>query len=130
MLTERFGVPHGRACAAFAASLLDLALERGEERAERFLQVIGAERQLFVRVMDSLAGCGDLRLSEEEIASLRTRLTKVKNYANVPGGFDEDQALALLRRLFGTRDAHLSGAPLRIDGGTATTSSRAAWTAA
>ena len=64
VLTERFGVPHGRACAAFAASLLDLALERGEERAERFLQVIGAERQLFVRVMDSLAGCGDLRLSE------------------------------------------------------------------
>ena len=103
VLTERFGVPHGRACAAFAASLLDLALERGEERAERFLQVIGAERQLFVRVMDSLAGCGDLRLSEEEIASLRTRLTKVKNYANVPGGFDEDQALALLRRLFGTQ---------------------------
>lgn len=101
VLTERFGIPHGRACAVFAPSLLRLALDRGCTHAQRLLDLLGVPLQRFSEVFSELADCASIRMTDEEIDALRGRLTGVKNYANVPGGFDEEQALTLLRRLFG-----------------------------
>ena len=103
ILTERYGIPHGRACAVFAPSLLALALDRGCVRAKRVTELLGVTTERFSEVFLALADCGGVSLTEEELQALRERLTGVKNYANVPGGFDEVQALALLRRLFGRK---------------------------
>ena len=101
VLTERFGIPHGRACAVFAPSLLRLSLDRGSESAKRLLDLLGVPLQTFSEVFFALADCSGVHLTDEEAGALRERLTGVKNYANVPGGFDGDQAVTLLRRLFG-----------------------------
>lgn len=103
VLTERFHIPHGRACAVFAPSLLELSLQRKTEHAEKLLRLLGVSQEKFEEVFLALADCSGISMTEEEILSLRERLTGVKNYANVSGGFDETQALALFRRLFGRK---------------------------
>lgn len=103
VLTEGFHIPHGRACAVFAPSLLELARKRGVPHAEKLLELLGISEETFEEVFLSLADCSRISMTEEEILALRERLTGVKNYANVPGGFDETQALAVFRRLFGRK---------------------------
>ena len=103
VLTERFRIPHGRACAVFEPSLLRRVLEQEPARGQRFLQLLSCTEEEFSQVVLDLAGCGGVAMQEEEIRALEGRFTHVKNYANVPGGFGAADALAVFRRLFGRK---------------------------
>ena len=100
VLTERYGVPHGRACTTFFPALLRRVEETAPSRAERLLTLCGCSREELEEVLYSLSDTDSIRMTEEEIEGLRSRFHGLKHYANVPGGYNEEWGIALFRELF------------------------------
>ncbi|MBQ3483561.1 MAG: iron-containing alcohol dehydrogenase [Clostridia bacterium] len=100
-LTLLDGVPHGRACAAFAADYIDYneKAEQGKARIATFAEAIGATP----RVMKALlTGLSDVSFSftEQEIAR-RVELVKgAGNYTNSPYVLSVEEMYDIYRRLF------------------------------
>lgn len=100
VLTEDFGIPHGRACAVFLPSLVARAMERAKGRAEEFLQMIGCDFAEFQSVISALSGCGNVAMTAEQISGYAARFHGLKHYKNVPGGYTPEEAEELFRSLF------------------------------
>jgi alcohol dehydrogenase class IV len=100
VLTERYGVPHGRACTTFFPALLKRVEETAPERARRLLELCGCSREELMEVIRSMSDTESIRMSGEEIEELRSRFHGLKHYGNVPGGYDEERGLAVFRELF------------------------------
>lgn len=100
VLTERYGVPHGRACTTFFPALLRRVEETAPSRAERLLTLCGCSREELEEVLYSLSDTDSIRMTEEEIEGLRSRFHGLKHYANVPGGYNEEWGIALFKELF------------------------------
>lgn len=101
-LTLLDGVPHGRACAAFAGDYLTYneKTEVGAARIADFCARIGAKPGVLKVFLPALAGV-EFRFTEEEI---RERVDLVKgagNYANSPYVLNEAEMLDVYRAHFG-----------------------------
>ena len=88
VLTERYGVRGGVACAVFMRAFVPRGERHAPEGTARLYTVL--ERLIAV----------DVRMTESEIAALRERFTGLKHYARTPGGFSADGALEVYRQLF------------------------------
>ncbi len=100
VLTEDFGIPHGRACAVFLPSLVTRATELSRDRAEEFFQMAGCSFAEFQAVISSLSDCGAVAMTEAQIGGYASRFHGLKHYKNVPGGYTPEDAEALFRSLF------------------------------
>lgn len=100
VLTEDFGIPHGRACAVFLPSLVTRAMEYANGRAEEFLQMIGCSFAEFQAIISSLSDCGGVAMTQEQISGYVSRFHGLKHYQNVPGGYTPGEAEVLFRSLF------------------------------
>ncbi|MBQ3068905.1 MAG: iron-containing alcohol dehydrogenase [Clostridia bacterium] len=98
VLTEDHGIPHGQACAVFLPALLDCAREAVPERYERMLGFCGGEERLR-HILQTLTDV-EVTMTDEQLAVYDRRFSSLPHYARVPGGFDGEQASALLRTLF------------------------------
>lgn len=98
VLTEDFGIPHGRACAAFLPSLLERAERFAPERAARLFTLCGGREALY-GVLTALTAVS-VTMTEEQIEAYTARWQGLKNFARTPGGFSAEEGGALLRRLF------------------------------
>lgn len=102
-LTEDYGIPHGRACAAFLPGLLEHAQANAPKRTEDLLAVLGCsleESQARLGMMSETAG---VRMSPETIDRYATRWEGLHNFHNVPGGYTVEEGKRLFLRLFGTK---------------------------
>ena len=95
ILTEDFGIPHGKACTAF----LPLLVLRGEEFAnkkyQKFLSLINTDFKQFKHIIDSLTNV-QITITSSMLENYLYRFTNLKNFAATPGGFD----LNLSREVF------------------------------
>lgn len=100
ILTEHFGVPHGKACTTFFPKLLNRALAACPEKAGQLLALLEFSGEELKELIAELTATSYITMSEGEIESFRKRLTGLKNFANSPGGFSEELALETMRELF------------------------------
>lgn len=98
VLTERYGVPHGMACAVFMRALLLRGEQYAPDRTARLYALCGGREGLW-QTLERLVRV-DVSMTAADIAALRERFTGVKHYARSPGGFSADEALALYTQLF------------------------------
>lgn len=100
VLTEDFGIPHGRACTAF----LPAFLARGEQfepaRAQEYYQVLGTDREMLVGLIERLTDVSCVRMTPGQVDRYCARWEDVKNFRVSPGGFTAAEAGKLLTELF------------------------------
>lgn len=96
ILTEEFGIPHGRACTAFMPVLTERAARYCPEKLDKMLNLLGIDKDGFLNVIGKLT---DVRItvSAEQAAAFAERWSgSVKNFVRTPGGFTpQDAAQAL-----------------------------------
>lgn len=100
ILTEDFGIPHGRACAVFLPALIWHALKHAPDRAGAFLDLIGCGFEEFENFVLTESGCADIRMTAEQVDEYATRWVNLKNFRNVPGGYTSEQGKELFTMLF------------------------------
>ena len=95
------GVPHGKACAAFAAEYLEYneRTEIGKERIEAFAKHIGATPKLMKLLLPGLADV-HFSFTEEEIDRRVKLICGAGNYVNSPYVLSVDEMYEIYRRLF------------------------------
>lgn len=101
VLTEDFGVSHGKACTAFMPTLISRAQDYCGDRLNSLLSVIGTDENGF---MDTVKGLTDviINIPDEKIEKYCKRWnSKTKNFLNSPGGFSEGEAYKAIKALRG-----------------------------
>lgn len=97
ILTEHYGIPHGRACAAFFDRLMEKAEEYAPERAASLVSLLGDSKENIVYTLKTLAGCSDIVITEECAAQLIKRWSAIpKNFECTPGGYTPQEAAKAL----------------------------------
>ena len=99
VLTENYGIPHGRACAVFLPALVKYAKRSAPEVVREILGTLGMTFTKFKTMVDTLAAV-ELHMDTKEAHRYAARWVGLKNFKNVPGGYDERRAYGLLVRLF------------------------------
>ena len=100
VLTEDFGIPHGRACTTFLPSLFTLAEKHTPERAQQYLSLTRCSKEQFLSMLDILNDVSHIHMTEAQIQKYLPRFEGLKHYRNVPGGFSVQDAEALFRGMF------------------------------
>ncbi len=99
VLTEDFGIPHGRACTAFMPALIKRANIFCRDRLWDLYYAMGTDEDEFLEMVTVLTNVR-LKIPEEKIAAYCKRWDrKNKNFINSPGGFNEKDAYLVLRDL-------------------------------
>ena len=95
------GVPHGKACAAFAAEYLEYneRTELGKARIEAFAKHIGTTPKLMKLLLPGLADV-QLAFTEEEIDRRVKLICGAGNYVNSPYVISVEEMYEIYRRLF------------------------------
>ncbi len=99
VLTEEFGIPHGKACTAFMPLLLQNAKEADQEKFHLFLKYVGANEVDLISTIKELTNV-KIDATDEEIEKWCSRWKDGnKNFDNSPGGFDYKRAENAIRNL-------------------------------
>ena len=97
ILTEHYGIPHGRACAAFFDRLMEKAEKYAPERAQSLVALLGDSKENIVNTLKTLADCSDIVINEERAAELIKRWSSIpKNFECTPGGYTPQEAAEAL----------------------------------
>lgn len=97
-LTEDYGIPHGKACAAFIPDFIEICCENKSEKAQRMLEIMSTDKESLCRMITELADI-NITVSEEQMAKYRTRwVDPVKNFSRTPGNFTSDTAVKLFEK--------------------------------
>ena len=100
VLTENFGIPHGKACTAFMPYLLEKAKKYKYERFCELMEILGDTEENLINVITSLTNVKNLHMTEEQIKDWCSRWNNGnKNFDKTPGGFCKEEAEALLKAL-------------------------------
>ena len=99
VLTESFGIPHGKACTTFMPYFLKKAKEHQYERFCELLEVIGDSEENVINTINRLTNVNNLSATNEQIEEWCSRWGSVKNFDKTPGGFTNDEAIMLLKEL-------------------------------
>lgn len=103
-LTLLYGIPHGKACAAFHGDYIayNLKNEAGETLLREFAAAIGATVKLMEEYLPALAGV-DLTMTEDEILKCVDLVKGAKNYTNSPYVLNEDEMISIYHNHFSGR---------------------------
>ena len=97
-LTEDYGVPHGKACAAFIPDFIKICAENKTEKAQRMADIMHTDISSLCRMITELADV-NISVSDEQMAKYRTRwVDPVKNFSRTPGNFTSDTAVKLFEK--------------------------------
>ena len=100
ILTEHYGIPHGRACAAFFDVLIERAEQFAPERVSSLVALLGDEKESIINVIKTLADCRGIEISEEKAAEHIKRWKALpKNFECTPGGYTPELAAKALVNL-------------------------------
>jgi alcohol dehydrogenase class IV len=98
-LTEKHGIPHGRACAVFLPAFVGRGIRYLPEKAERYFDLIGTDPVSFEKTVLSLADV-NVKIDSSELEAYLKNWQSAPNFDKSPGGFDAQQAKELIIRLF------------------------------
>ncbi len=98
ILTEEFGIPHGRACTAFFPVFLEKAKSNMPERVAKLLALLKTDEETLLKI---ICGLTDVKIQAEktDIKKWCSRWGVVKNFINTPGGFTNSEAEEAIFRL-------------------------------
>ncbi len=100
VLTENFGIPHGRACTAFAPYFLQKAKVSCPREYDRLFDVLGCSDGEVLQIVSALTDVHDLGIDENRACELSSRWAGGnKNFDNSPAGFTACEAKVLLMEL-------------------------------
>lgn len=100
VLTENFGIPHGKACTAFMPYLLEKAKKFKKERFCELLEILGDTEENVIGVINRLTDVKNLPMTDEQIQEWCSRWNNGnKNFDKTPGGFNKDEAEKVLKML-------------------------------
>lgn len=100
ILTEDFGIPHGRACTTFLPALIRHTQEHNAARAEDLFRLLNCGMDELEPVIVRLSDTDHIKMTEEQIKGYLPRFLNLKHYANVYGGYSPEQAESLYKSLF------------------------------
>lgn len=102
VLTENYGIPHGKACTAFMTELMERGLTYETEKAEHILNLVGATKEEFCSVIEELTDLPKIAMTADEIEELCSRWDSVTpgNFINSPGGFTKEDAQKIFTERF------------------------------
>ncbi|MCH5199130.1 MAG: iron-containing alcohol dehydrogenase [Oscillospiraceae bacterium] len=91
-LTEKYNVPHGKACAAFMPELFIRAKKYCPEKLGTVEKILGVSAEELIKIIGK-ALCFDMKIEEAEAESACASLKgEIKNFIRSPGGFTADDA--------------------------------------
>ncbi len=100
VLTENFGVPHGKACTALMPCLLNNAKRNECEKFHQLLRLLGENEAKVIETIKVLTDVADLGGTEAQVDEWCSRWDdNVKNFKNSPGGFTVAEAKKALMEL-------------------------------
>ncbi len=100
VLTENFGIPHGKACTAFMPYLLKKAKQYKNERYCELLEILGDSEENIINVINRLTNVKNLPMTDEQIEKWCSRWGNGnKNFDKTPGGFTKNEAIEVLKEL-------------------------------
>lgn len=100
VLTENYGVPHGKACTALMPYFLGKAKRYECEKFHQLLKVLGENEEMVINTIKTLTDVKNLGGTQEQINEWCSRWTgQVKNFDNSPGGFTAEEAKKALTEL-------------------------------
>lgn len=98
ILTEDFGIAHGRACAAFIPEFIRISAQHKAEKAQKLFDIMSMDCDKLCSLIDSLADI-NIKINDEQMEKYSHRWNDpVKNFSRTPGNFTSDTALKLLER--------------------------------
>ncbi len=101
ILTENYGLPHGKACTAFTDEFIDRSEKYEKEKTEKPLSLMNTDKEAFKEVIRELTALPEIKMTEDEILGYCKRYETVpNNFKFSPGGFTKEDAEALFRRKF------------------------------
>lgn len=101
VLTENYGVPHGKACATFIPALIDRCLEYKPTRVQELFSMIGETKESFCKKIEALTALPSITMTRQEAKAFSERWTTPPNNFNAtPGGFLREDGEELLLKLF------------------------------
>lgn len=101
ILTENYGIPHGKACTVFMEDFIKRSSEFEKEKTQRALSVMGTDINEFIRVINELTDVTDIRMTEEEIEKYTLRFDSIpNNFKFSPGSFTKEDAVRVLKKKF------------------------------
>ena len=105
-LTLLDGIPHGKACAAFAGDYIEYNMKcvQGKERLLRFCSLIGTKEHALAALLTGIADV-ELSLDEDEIKKHIELIKNAKNYANSPYVISETEMYDIYRSHFGKSES-------------------------
>lgn len=99
ILTESWGIPHGKACTAFLPALVRHTMDTCPDRTQALFQILNCDFQMFREPVEALTGCV-VKMTRQEISSYMPRFAMCKNFENVQGGYCAARAEELFKALF------------------------------
>ncbi len=99
VLTERYGVPHGRACTAFLPALLSRAEQFMPAKAAALVRAAGFSIPEICRIVDLHTALDPIAIPDGLLDACRVRWQNLRNFAITPGGFTPDDAVHLFASL-------------------------------
>lgn len=101
ILTENYGIPHGKACAAFMSEFISRSAEYVPNKTKRALSIINTDIDSFVKVITELTALPEITMTEKEIEAYCERFnTAPNNFRFSPGGFTKEDAEEIFKRKF------------------------------
>ena len=91
ILTEEFGVPHGKACTAFFPVFLEKAKKNSPERVTELLNLLKTDEETLSEIIYGLTDV-KLQADKDDVKQWCSRWGVVKNFMNTPGGFTNEEA--------------------------------------
>ena len=102
VLTENYGIPHGKACTAFMTELIVRATVFEPYKAAMLFKMINSDKDTFCKKIAKLTALPEIKMSKEDIEKYCSRWenTEIKNFTFTPGGFSKDDAESIFYKRF------------------------------
>ena len=100
VLTEEYGIPHGRACAALLPAYVKRGMEYKNADAMDYFSLLGTNLPEFEKTLSTLADTASIQMTEEQIESYKPRWENLKNFENSPGGYTVAEGAELFKSMF------------------------------
>ncbi len=101
ILTENYGVPHGKACAVFLPSFLERAHKYEPQKLTELLVWLGTDLLSLCKIITELTGLPRIHITQDQATRFAERwVTEApKNFSSSPGGLTAKDAQELLAKL-------------------------------
>lgn len=102
VLTENYGIPHGKACTAFMTELIERADAYQKEKCDALFKMLATDKKTFCDKIEKLTALPEIKMTKEEIDAYCERWNgePIKNFVFSPGGFAKDDAKEIFLKRF------------------------------